>query len=110
MAGIRITEWNGPEIARKIKRASVEAIDEVLEETDRDASASHWWQSDSGNLQEQIITEAAEEIPSGARGRFGTTRHRGFYGLILERRQPFLRPAADRNFPHLAAAIKKRLT
>lgn len=107
--GFRIKEWNGPEIERKIQRASLEAIDEITEEAARDASQAHWWANRSGNLASEIENEPAEETSTGARGRFGATRIRGFYGLFLEHRGPFLRPAADRNFPNLAGAIRKRL-
>lgn len=107
--GFRIKEWNGPEIAAKVKRASIDAIDELTERMDEDASGSHWWQSRTGRLESQIITEKAVATPTGAKGRFGTTEHQGFYGLILERRFPFLRPAFDRHARELAGAIRKRL-
>lgn len=107
--GFRIKEWNGPQIEAKIQRASMEAIDEITEESARDASQAHWWANRSGNLSSQIENEPAEQTATGARGRFGATRIQGFYGLILEHRGPFLRPAADRHFRDLAGAIRKRL-
>ena len=109
MAEFKITKWYGDEILRKVQRASTEAIDEVLAESVRDARSSRWWQSESGRLEANIVQEKAEATPRGARGRFGTTQRGGFYGLFLERRRPFLRPAGDRTFPRLAAAIRKRM-
>lgn len=105
---MRIKEWHGPAISAKVKKASVAAIDEITEEAAEDASGSHWWANRSGGLEAQIKNEGAQPTARGAKGRFGSTR-RGFYGLFHERRTPFLRPAGDRNFPKLAAAIKKRM-
>jgi len=109
VTGFNIDRWYGDRILDKVQKASVEAIDEVLEDTAKDAASNHWWASRSGNLEGAIVAEAAERTPRGARGRFGSTQHEGFYGLFLERKTPFLRPAADRQFPKLAAAIKRRL-
>ena len=108
-SSVRIKEWNGPEIERKIQRASMEAIDEITEEAAHDAGGSHWWRSSSGRLEANIVNEAADATATGARGRFGSTQRGGFYGLFLERKTPFLRPAADRHFPKLASAIRRRM-
>lgn len=108
--GFRITKWYGDQIVAKVQRASQAGIDDVLENAVADAKSNHWWQSRQGTLEAGIIREPAERTArGGARGEFGTTSRQAFYGLFLERRMPFLRPAADRTFPQLAAAIKRRM-
>jgi hypothetical protein len=109
-------DWNGDTIVQRVAEAARMAIDETLDEADADASSSHWWRNRTGNLEVNIVTERARRFGYHIRGRFGTTYsgvkgHRsGFYGLFLEYRTPFLRPAADRAFPTLAAKIRRRLT
>lgn len=105
---MRIIEWHGPAISAKVRRASMAAIDEITGEAAEDAAGSHWWANRTTNLEAQIKNEDAQPTTRGAKGKFGSTR-RGFYGLFHERRTPFLRPAGDRNFPKLAAAIRKRM-
>jgi hypothetical protein len=102
--------WNGDRVLRNVQDAVAHAIDETTEDAARAASASRWWRSRTGNLESQIEHEPAKRRGSKIRGRFGTTRSRGFYGLYLERRTPFLRPAADRVFPTLAGRIRRRLS
>lgn len=106
--GARLT-WRGPEVLAAVREATREAIDETTEEAAKDAAASHWWRNRSGLLEANIEHEPADRFGRTVRGRFGTTRRQGFYGLFLERRTPFLRPAADRNFPRLAQRIRGRL-
>ena len=117
MASRAKMDWNGDRLSQKVAQASRLAIDETLREADADATASHWWKNRTGNLEIQIVTERAHRIPGNRiAGRFGTTyfggkkgKRSGFYGLFLEYRRPFLRPAADRTFPRLADKIRRRL-
>lgn len=107
-------DWNGDQLAARVREAARAAIDDTLREADADASMSHWWRNRTGNLELNIVTEDAEIAGDRVTGRFGTTRSKkgertGFYGLFLEYQTPFLRPAADRAFPTLAAKIKARL-
>lgn len=101
--------WKGPQVLASVQRATVAAVDETTKEAAQGASASHWWQSRSGLLEANIESEPAERKGRRVSGKFGTTQRQGFYGLFLERRTPFLRPAADRVFPHLAGLIRRRL-
>lgn len=103
-------DWRGDRVLAQVSRAIKDAIDETTKDAAEDAKDSHWWQSRSGNLESEIVTWPAQRT-GGAQwtGKFGTTKGAGFYGLFLERRTPFLRPAADRNFPKLAKAIKRRI-
>lgn len=107
-------DWNGDKLVEQLAEAARAAIDETLDEADADASASHWWVNRTGNLEENIVTEAATVEGTRVIGRFGTTmqkrgRRTGFYGLFLEYDTPFLRPAADRTFPTLASKIARRM-
>lgn len=99
--------WKGDELIRKLERAVPDAIDATTQEAADHAKGSHWWGSRHGRLQAEIVNEGVKR--TGAlrwSGKFGSTQHRGFYGLILEYRNPFLRPAADATFKHLALRLK----
>lgn len=106
-----IRSWRGPQVAARVEAATKQAIDAITERAAEDAQANHWWQNRTGELESNIIAEPAERRADGrVVGRFGTSlRREGFYGLFLERRQPFLRPAADRNFPALPLEIRARM-
>lgn len=104
----RITQWNGEEIIRKIERDTKESIDEVNDEAANIARSSHWWKNRTGNLEARIITEPASKIGNRILGAFGTGQDKGFYGLILERKHAFLRPAADIAYHTLKQRIKDK--
>jgi hypothetical protein len=108
-AGFRITKWYADRVLAKVNRATLAGIDDTLEKSVEDAKANHWWQSREGTLEANIVREPAQRTSRGARGEFGTTSRQAFYGLFLERRMPFLRPAADRTFPLLKKAIQDRM-
>lgn len=107
-------EWNGDRLVEQLAEAARASIDETLGEADADASATHWWRNRTGNLEMNIVTEAAKVEGVRVLGRFGyTTMKRGartgWYGLFHEYKLPTLRPAADRTFPTLASKIARRL-
>ncbi|MGH3029272.1 MAG: hypothetical protein ACRDNE_00620 [Gaiellaceae bacterium] len=104
-----VVRWQGDEIIDKVEGATPEAIDETTQAAAEAAQQSHWWTSRSGQLESEIRSEPAQVEGSIVIGKFGTTMHRGFYGLFLERRTPFLRPGADQEFPKLAERIRDRL-
>lgn len=113
MASRTSFEWNGDKLIERLEQAATESVDEVLQECAADAEASHWWLARKGDdgLEGQIITEAASSDGTSISGRFGTTqRSNGFYGLFLEYRTPFLRPAADRHFPTLPSRIRGKFS
>lgn len=102
--------WNGQRVLAEVRRATLAGINETLDDAVQDAKSNHWWTSSSGQLEAEIVKEdACVELGGRIRGKFGTTKGRGFYGLFLERRTPFLRPAADRTFPRLPRHIRRRL-
>lgn len=103
-------EWRGQDVLRKLERATTAAIDDVTGRAAQDARSNHWWKSRTRRLAGEVENEPAKRVGRlKVRGRFGTTKTRGFYGLFHERRTPFLRPAADRHFPRLAREIKRRM-
>jgi hypothetical protein len=107
-------DWRGDALIRRVRAAAAAGVNETLDAAAADARLTHEWVSRTGQLEEEIVTEHARagRNPHGA---FGTTRRRGFYGLfheegtVREFARPFLRPAADRNFPTLARRIRRRL-
>jgi hypothetical protein len=120
-------DWHGDELADRVERAAREAVNETVDDARDDAKATHPWKVDpelrrlrkggrlvNPNLEGQIVSEHAEVGPNPTAA-FGTTRRKGFYGLfhelstVHEHAFPFLRPAADRAFPTLAARIKEKL-
>lgn len=103
-------DWRGRQVSARVRAAASQAVTETVQAAANDARSSHWWGSRSGQLASEIVAEPAIPVGPVIRGRFGSTQHRGFYGLILEYRNPFLRPAADRNFPDLARRIRWRLS
>ena len=108
-------DWRGDTLLRRIRVAATEGVNETLEAAATDARSSHEWRNRTGQLEEEIVTEDAHDTDANPTGSFGTTRRRGFYGLFHEEgtehefARPFLRPAADRQFPSLAQRIRRRL-
>lgn len=109
-------EWYGDAIREEIVVAARHSIDETTDEAAHIAATEHGWVSRSGNLEKQTISERAVVKGPFITGRFGATYddgmkgiRSGFYGLFLEYRRPWLRPAADRTFPLLAQRIRRRL-
>lgn len=107
-----LLHWRGDEVAKRVRAAALAAVDETTEAAAEDARANHWWANRSGSLEGNIVVEPAKADAGGrVAGRFGTSlRREAFYGLFLERKTPFLRPAADREFPQLAKRIRGRLS
>ncbi|MEQ8834275.1 MAG: hypothetical protein RIB67_07495 [Miltoncostaeaceae bacterium] len=105
-------DWRGRELVARLTSAALAAATETVRAAAEDARSSHWWRSRSGRLQSNITAEPARIVkgsPGVISARFGTTQRQGFYGLFLERRTPFMRPAADRHFPQFAAKVRARL-
>lgn len=111
--------WRGNEIMDDISAAVLDAIDEttaaaaeIASETSLDLpmheAAGYWWFDVTPRI-ERVYSEPAKVDGSTASGRFGTIQQRGGYGLFEERVFPFLRPAADVEFPKLADRIRDRV-
>lgn len=107
-------EWNGDKILERVTEAARKGVDDTTQATDDVATASHWWANRTGNLERNIVTEPAVVEGSRVVGKVGATTMRkgkrtGWYGLFLEYKLPWLRPAADETFPTLATRIRERL-
>lgn len=102
-------KWRGAAIVAEIEARTKKAIDDTLEEAAEIAVRDKWWQARRGEegLVSQVITEDARPDGHTISGKFGSTRRQGFYGLFLERDQPWLRPAADEAFPHLKDRLRE---
>lgn len=107
--------WDGDALLRRVRTAARVGVNETVDAARDDARVSHEWVSRRGQLEEEIVSEHADPADPNPTAFFGTTRRRGFYGLFHEEgttsefERPFLRPAADRTFPGLAARIRRRL-
>lgn len=111
----------------RVRDAARDGVNEVVDAARDDAAAVHPWVEDpephtlkSGrrvqtDLERQIVSRHADPDAVNPTGSFGTTERAGFYGYfheigtVHEFERPFLRPAADRQFPRLADAIAERL-
>lgn len=110
MAGATRVEWLGNWVEAKVVAATKAAIDETTNAAAEDAKEHHWYANRTGSLEKN--TFAAPAVIEGPRivGKFGSSmRREGFYGLFLERRTPWLRPAADRHFHELPVRIRAGL-
>jgi hypothetical protein len=107
---MKVVDWRAAQIVSDATRAGLEAVNELTQAAATRAESSHWWQSQTGRLERETISEPAHVEGSGTvSGKFGTTKRRGFYGLFLEYEQPFLRPAADEFFPQLGHLMAEKL-
>lgn len=108
-------DWRGAALVERVRAAATAGVNETVDAAADDARVSHEWLDRTGQLEEEIVTEHADNREANPRASFGTTRRRGFYGLFHEEgtehefARPFLRPAGDRNFPTLAERIRRRL-
>lgn len=110
MAALSKVEWLGEIVQARIVAATMAAIDETTHAAAEDAKTNHWWSNRTGSLEANTFNAPA--VIDGPRivGKFGSSmRREGFYGLFLERRTPWLRPAADRHFHELPLKIRAGL-
>lgn len=103
--------WNGDAIARRVQRASVEAIDETT--GGAVTVAQQLVHVDSHDLQKSLGAVPAEVRGDEVVGAFGSLEDPG-YAIEQEfdpepRGKPYMRPAALQEFPKLASRIARRL-
>lgn len=114
-------------VVSHIRDAAREGVNEIVDAARDDAEAVHPWKDDPGlhtlksgrrvqtDLERHIVSQHADPDAANPTGSFGTTERSGFYGLFHEEgtkhefERPFLRPAADRQFPRLADVIREKL-
>lgn len=108
MPGWGRVEWLGKEIEARLIVKTIEAADVTLKAAADDAIQHHWWANRTGDLEKNTVAAPARLEGAVVRGKFGSSmRAEGFYGLFLERRTPWLRPAADRHFPEFRVVLAK---
>jgi hypothetical protein len=107
-------DWNGDDFIQHVEQAAREAINETVDAARDDAALSHEWVNRTMQLEEEIVSEHADPDARNPSAKFGTTRRRGFVGLfheegtVHEYERPFIRPAADRQFPTFVERIRRR--
>lgn len=104
-------DWRGEALLRRVAEASRAAIDETTEACV--PVAQGLVHVDTGLLKSRIGTVPAEDRGDVVVGAFGVPDDPG-YALPQEylpqpQGKPYIRPAADQEFPQLAARIQERL-
>ena len=105
-------EWNGPEVLRLMGEAALTGINATMAQAVEHAKRNHEWINRTGTLEGSIaIAEYAHKAGRGARGLWGSKDVE--YALAQEigglhnKARPYLRPAADAQYPDLAANIRR---
>lgn len=123
--------WQGGKLKRRMRKAQKAGVDTTMAACILHAKASHGpgahsaqrFETQTGSLERSIrIVQAARETRDGARGLWGSTDtayalriEMGFQGQDAKGRVvdapafPYLRPAADAEYPKLAGRIRRAL-
>ncbi len=103
--------WNGVKVTKKVIAATKAAVDETMAECVR--AAKRLVPVDTSTLQGSIQMRPAKVVTDGIAGLWGSfTVNYAIYvetGTGKMAAQPYLRPAADQQYPLLAGRIKKRI-
>lgn len=128
--------WRGDEVRDRVRAAQVQGVNQTMAASVLHARRNHPWQNRTGTLEGSIdIADYAAEITGGVRGLWGSRDVR--YALIHELggtirptrakalaipqpdgsvrlvrsvtlpARPYLRPAADAEYPRLAERIRR---
>ena len=129
--------WQGDEVVARMRQAQEHAVNQTMARSVVHAKRNHEWHNRTGTLEGGIqVAEFARPIRNGVRGVWGvrdvvyarihelggvikarTARALRFFigGRFVQVRQvtmparPYLRPAADVEYPKLAARIRRHL-
>lgn len=108
MTSFRLTQWNGPAIARQMREAQRHGIDETLQTAALQASDIAPY--DTGFLASTIEAQPAVQEGSRVVGRWGNwTALYTFFVEVGARGRPgryFLRRTADEQYPKLGQRIQ----
>lgn len=102
-------EWNGREVLQNVSRAAMKGIDKTLADCTREAKRNHTFTNRSTILEGSIRAEPSRQEGRRIVGKWGSFEVE--YALYVEvgtatsAPYPYLRPAADLNYPELAANI-----
>lgn len=104
-------DWRGDELVSKIRKAQMAGVNATMAEASISAKNSHEWKNRTSDLEGSIgISKYARRTSTGAEGFWGSqsVKYAIFHelGTARMRARPYLRPAADRTYPKLAANIK----
>lgn len=109
----RFIKWRGREVFNKVELAAARGIDRVMADSVVEAKDNHPFINRTGQLEGSIrIVDAALEAKTNVIvGRWGVVDvlYARFVELGSDRAKefPFLRPAADNNYPNLAKFIRQ---
>lgn len=129
-------KWYGRAVTKKMREAQVEGVNRTMAACTTEAKANHDWQNRTATLEGSIdVADYAKEVSGGVKGTWGSRDVA--YALIHELggvikpknaqalaipqddgsvrlvksvtmpARPYLRPAADKEYPKLAGRIKR---
>ena len=108
--------WKGKEVLSKVERAAALGINATMAQAVEHAKRNHEWVNRSTTLEGSIaIAKYAQKRRRRIVGLWGSRDVK--YALVHElgsakkniRPRPYLRPAADANYPNLARNIKRAM-
>lgn len=114
-------KWEGDKLLSKVKRAEIEGVNATMAASAIHAKRNHPWRNVTGILERSIdIVQFAKSTGRAVVGTWGSRDVR--YALIHELggmagrgrktripARPYLRPAADAQYPGLARRIKRAM-
>lgn len=109
----RIEDWRGPEVLQNVTKAAAFGIDQTLALCVADAKGNHSFTNRTGLLEGSIQSRAAKQQGVKVVGVWGSFSV--IYAIFIEAGtakmspMPFLRPAADKNYPSLPDRINAAL-
>jgi hypothetical protein len=109
-----ILDWRGGDVAQRVADAARKGVDETTAAAVIHAKQNHPWQNVTGTAEGSIQMRPAEADEDGSiRGEWGSYGVDYFLhlelGTVNMPARPALRPAADAEYPNLAARIKAAL-
>ncbi len=106
--------WNGKKVLAKVRKAQIVGINQTMAAAERHAIANHTWKNRTGILEGSIgIATFARPKGRGVAGEWGSQDV--VYALVHELgsakqnipARPYLRPAADAEYPGLTRRIRR---